>query len=521
MAQTYGQIKKMKTAKIGTIMPWAGDGNSGTLLSNVPRGWILCDGKVYQANRYPLLSSILGNSYGGTNITGQFPHYNGTIKIPNLTGRVMMDLEPSMLFNQKYNAGQSDAYAKLVDTSNQSLVVDDGLTKSIPTLISADTNLVFTISSELVFSGKMTGGTGQSNISVTNPSFTSTIFTIGRKLGINHTPQHTHPGNYTTVIGGNSGPKLFEPSGFDVGGSGGARLGCPNRSWYQAFLSDAANAPTWCNGAGPITYFDDTTLIETSQFNEFISTPTKDYSQIPALTEGDIIYESPSAYTSSFTATPKKTHAMKAWTGYFPRPMEFNGRRNFFGYGTGYIGPTDIPDDPEYRPRTTLSLTISANSTSITVPPGTSIGANLDNIRPFMFISSPQTNPVYITPGTQILSIEQTGTTPGQYGYIIELSQNTAGTGSQLVTVSFRDGTYPTAMNTVPSGQDPSGSTFGSHNHGTFEITMGSGLSGPTTHPINDVSKGDVNPLPVNGALNMLVNIACASQNIVYIIRAF
>ena len=33
--------------------------------------------------------------------------------------------------------------------------------------------------------------------------------------------------------------------------------------------------------------------------------------------------------------------------------------------------------------------------------------------------------------------------------------------------------------------------------------------------------KGDVNPLPINGALNMLVNIACASQNIVYIIRAF
>ena len=104
MAQTYGQIKKMKTAKIGTIMPWAGDGNTGTLLSNVPRGWILCDGKVYQANRYPLLSSILGNSYGGTNITGEFPHYSGTIKIPNLTGRAMMDLEPSMLFNQKYNA---------------------------------------------------------------------------------------------------------------------------------------------------------------------------------------------------------------------------------------------------------------------------------------------------------------------------------------------------------------------------------------------------------------------------------
>ena len=78
------------------------------------------------------MSSILGNSYGGTNISGEFPHYSGTIKIPDLTGRVMMDLEPSMLFQAKYQQGQSDAYLKLVDSNNQSLVVDDGLSKSIP-----------------------------------------------------------------------------------------------------------------------------------------------------------------------------------------------------------------------------------------------------------------------------------------------------------------------------------------------------------------------------------------------------
>lgn len=521
MAQTYGQIKKMKTAKIGTIMPWAGDGNEGTLLSNIPRGWILCDGRVYQASRYPLLTSLLGNSYGGTNITGAFPHYSGTIKIPNLTGRVMMDLEPSMLFDSKYNAGQTDAYSKLSDAAGAPLVVDDGFTKSIPTLISADTNLVFTIDSDLVFVGKMTGGTGQTNITISNPSFTATIYTIGRKLGINHTPSHTHPGDYSTAVGGNSGPQLFEPANFQVGGSGGAQANCQAKSWYQAFLSDPANSPTWCNGAGSITYFDDTTLITTDQFNEFISTAQKDYTQIPPTTVGDVIYESPSAFTSSFTAKPKTTHAMKAWTGYFPRPMEFNGRRNFFGYNTSFTGPTGIQDDPEFRPKFTLALNIQSGATTVTIPAGTNIGNDFNNVRPFQFISSPLTNTVYIAPGTQILSIERTGNSSADYSYVLELSQNVAGAGSATVTVSFRDGTYPTSMNTVPAGQDPAGNTWGQHNHGTFEITMGAGLKGPTTHPVNDVSKGDVNPTPINGALNILANIACASQNIVYIIRAF
>jgi hypothetical protein len=521
MAQTYGQIKKMKTAKIGTIMPWAGDGNDGTLISNIPRGWVLCDGRVYQASRYPLLTSILGNSYGGTNISGSFPHYSGSIKLPNLTGRVMMDLEPSMLFDARYNAGQSDAYQKLSDASGSPLVVDDGFTKSVPTLISADTNLVFTIASDLVFFGKMTGGPGQTNISITNPSFTTTIYTIGRKLGINHTPAHTHPGEYSTAVGGNAGPRLFAPANFSVGGSGGAQGSCGSKSWYQAFLSEPNNSPTWCNGAGAITYFDDTTLVETFQFNQFISSPTKDYTQIPPSTVTDVIYESPNAFTSTFTAKPKTTHAMKAWTGYFPRPMEFNGRRNFFGYGTGFIGPTGIADDPEYRPGFTLSITLQANATTLTIPAGANIGANFDNIRPFMLVASPTSNPVYIASGTQILSIERSGTDSTNYSYIIELSQNVAGVGSQSVPVSFRDGAYPTTMNTVPSGQDPAGNTWGQHNHSTFELTMGPGLNGPTTHPINDVSKGDVNPESINGALNILANIACASQNIVYIIRAF
>ena len=44
MAQYYNSIKTMRTARIGTIMPWSGDGNEGFTAANAPRSLIVCDG---------------------------------------------------------------------------------------------------------------------------------------------------------------------------------------------------------------------------------------------------------------------------------------------------------------------------------------------------------------------------------------------------------------------------------------------------------------------------------------------
>lgn len=503
-------------------MPWAGDGNDGTLESNIPRGWLLCNGRVYPANRYPLLSSILGNSYGGTSVSGTFPHYNGTIKLPDITGRMMIDLESSMLFDSTYQAGQSDAPQKLVDANDSPLIVDDGLSKAIPTLISADTNIVFTLDNDLIFNGKLTGGPGEQQITLSNPTFSTTVYTIGRKLGINHTPSHNHGGSYTTATAGSAGPELFSNVPFEVGGSQSGLLNCPDVSWLAATISDA-DAPKWCNGRGNITYYDETTLIETFEFNEFISTAQKDYSQIPPSTAPDVVYEAISPYTDTFGAKPKTSHSMVAWEGYFPRPMEFLGTRNFFGYNTNngapFIGPTLINDDPENRPSFLVNATLTSGQTTFNVVGF--IGDYYDKIRPFMLVDTPGvTTGAYIDRGTQILSIVRSGE-PGNYSYAIELSKAIVGGGTSIRQVRFRDGTYPTTLSSAVSVQDPSSASAGAHNHGTFEITMGSGLKGPTTYPINDFNKGDVTADPINGALNILANVSSPSQNIVYIIRAY
>ena len=53
----------MKTARIGTILPWGGDGNEGFTASNIPKGWKVCDGQVANAVDYPLLFSEIGNTF--------------------------------------------------------------------------------------------------------------------------------------------------------------------------------------------------------------------------------------------------------------------------------------------------------------------------------------------------------------------------------------------------------------------------------------------------------------------------
>ena len=114
MAVNYSTVKSMKSAKIGTIMPWSGDGNEGFALSNIPKGWIVCDGLLKNAVDYPLLAAQLGDSYGASDdFSGNFPEYAGQFRVPNMTLKMPMDLEPEYLQQPKYQYGQNDAYQQV------------------------------------------------------------------------------------------------------------------------------------------------------------------------------------------------------------------------------------------------------------------------------------------------------------------------------------------------------------------------------------------------------------------------
>ena len=57
----------------GAVLPFAYNVTSGT----APSGWLVCDGSIYTVAAYPVLGTLLGNTYGGS---------AGTFAVPNLEG---------------------------------------------------------------------------------------------------------------------------------------------------------------------------------------------------------------------------------------------------------------------------------------------------------------------------------------------------------------------------------------------------------------------------------------------------
>ena len=217
MAQYYNSIKTMKTARIGTIMPWGGNGFEGFSADNVPRGWRVCDGSEVDATDYPVLASELGTTYGGT-ITGEFPNYNATDKfvLPDISNRAMMDLEPEYLADSTYQMGQGDVLNTIFDAEGNKLsdlITGFGTTAVIKTVYSANADIDFVLPVGTNLSGKFT------NMSITDPDFTASITTLNRKLGINHTPGHSHPGTFPSAQANFYGPQIFSSTNIEVSGN--------------------------------------------------------------------------------------------------------------------------------------------------------------------------------------------------------------------------------------------------------------------------------------------------------------
>ena len=88
----------------------------------------------------------------------------------------MVDLEQSYLQVEKYQFGQPDA-----DSVIGSLISEDGTGVTPPTIYSADTDLQFQLDPIDTMAGKI------QNITLNDPTWSKTYYTIGRKLGIDHT----------------------------------------------------------------------------------------------------------------------------------------------------------------------------------------------------------------------------------------------------------------------------------------------------------------------------------------------
>jgi hypothetical protein len=188
----YQERHEAKGAVIGTIMAWTGG------LSSIPHGWVICDGATLAADEFPLLAATIGDSYNmgsSSNFTGTFPSYNGAITLPDLNGRMLMDIENDY-FPLTGRAADSDTDARSIMSSivgsKKQNTQGMALTGSYTDIT---TDIIFQISpsDRTGYQGKITGNT------ILAGEGTKTVYVAPRKLGRKHITRHNHPGNVSTI----------------------------------------------------------------------------------------------------------------------------------------------------------------------------------------------------------------------------------------------------------------------------------------------------------------------------------
>lgn len=430
----------MKTAKIGAIMPWAGNGNNGFTLENIPRGWIVCDGKRRDASDFQMLASLIGETYGGS-LSGEFPNIEGEFFTPNLTSRVLMDFHENYLASPNYQMGQGDVLNTFIDadgTRFRDLLSEMGTEVSIKSSWSANTDIDFQLPADQTLVGKFT------ELAVTGGDFQTSVTTLNRKLGINHMPSHNHVDKIASASASFIGPMTFSSARVEVSGD----VEHPNCDQIKAtkfqcdLLPSAQNARSWQQGRTLLAFYGDEqyehTLPVVDRFWQFNNADGKDYwSKVPApdWNDGSPTRESPQAgsqtynyvdvsgFTDVFPAEPVKTHSIPAWTGLMPKPMIFGERRNFFGKNTGstYNGLLDNPEDPSLW-FTVGGVSCNQGDTEFSLPAGTDIRTQkedngityyrYDKIHPWQMVDGAS-----IAKGTYITEIEREGTSDANYVY--------------------------------------------------------------------------------------------------------
>jgi len=184
----YQESKTMKGAVIGTIMPWSGP------LSEIPKGWIICDGGQPEAKDYPLLVQAIGDTYneGTSNLGGAFPAYTGNFVLPNLVdGRMLMDIE------QEYFqvTGRIDDIDQDPDAGNLiGPYIGENIDNGVPEVFNdVSTDVEFELNDRFGYSGKISGNT------IVDGQGAKDVFIGGRKLGHGHIRTHSHSGSYETL----------------------------------------------------------------------------------------------------------------------------------------------------------------------------------------------------------------------------------------------------------------------------------------------------------------------------------
>ena len=191
----YQESKTAKAAAIGTIMPWGGG------ITTIPKGWIVCDGQFEEAASYPLLTQTIADTYnmGTSTLGGSFPSYTGTIKMPDLNEKTLMDLEEDY-----FTGGSSPTLRPADEDIDARTLLSPKIGPHESQSIQTSYNDVYTDIVWTLPSGDLTGYQGRitGNTKLDGEGF-KTLYVAPRKLGRKHVKRHSHTGRYDTISDSN------------------------------------------------------------------------------------------------------------------------------------------------------------------------------------------------------------------------------------------------------------------------------------------------------------------------------
>lgn len=216
MTQYYNNQKSMKGACIGTIIPWTGS------LTDIPRGWLLCNGTYENQADYPELYAIIGTTYGSG---------VGVFRLPQIGNRTLADIKNDTTY---IGSGLPSALTSLIGNEGSNNTSNTE-TSNIDLNVNIDNNAA-------------TGGYNAvlTGVNPNNPAYFSSFKTTERKLGDLHMASHSHEGEYQSVTKLSS-PRVEACQGFGANSpfTGCGLFGnadcCQNLTHYLVELNWTAN----------------------------------------------------------------------------------------------------------------------------------------------------------------------------------------------------------------------------------------------------------------------------------------
>lgn len=330
----YNRVKASKSVPIGTIIPWSGTSSSANNVDSLPKGYIICNAqaKALKAKEYPLLAQIIGNTYGpfpeqpgqqlGVNygIVNVYPNYDDedVFDLPDLNQRALVDIEGDRI---------STADLAVVGA----YISENGYEGTQPlTEYKSDVNIIFQVEPSNELSGRITG------ITISEPTYFDTIYVLPRKLGQDHTPQHSHRAASEDAFDAITGAS---PTGDPVMTFNAGRYIVQESRWTSAtptgIFGNASPPESWKpqNGQARITWYDPNdggiSMVLTDGFKNIPaslgSIPVVQTRQIQGFGN-----TTPPGGTYTDAGTGIDDIQVGATTGAIPIAGEYQGKKNYY-----------------------------------------------------------------------------------------------------------------------------------------------------------------------------------------------